>query len=352
MTLETAVSPTDLLARWEQLRQENPRLRQRNAAKELGVSEAQLVAVLIGKSATRLKPNWAALLGACESLGPVMALTRNENCVIEITGLFKNLSITGMVGLVHGETPDILDLRIFLGSWNSAFALVEESPRGTRRSLQFFNRHGEAVHKVYLEDDAYIGAFEALVEAHKHEDQSTTQAVEASKPAKTEISDEEVDLVAFRTEWANLKDTHDFHAMVRKHGLSRTQALRLAGEDFAASIALDAHRKVLTAAAETQLPLMLFVGNPGMIEIYTGTIKRVVDHDGWFNILDPELNLHLLDKGVASAWLVRKPTNDGVVTSLELFDTEGEIILQIFGKRKPGIPEDETWRDLAESLLG
>lgn len=352
MTMETAVTPSDLLTRWEKLRQENPRLRQRNAAKELGVSEAELVAALVGKSATRLKPDWPTLLGACETLGPVMALTRNESCVIEHTGLFKNLSFTGMVGLVHGETPDILDLRIFLHGWSSAFALVEESPRGTRRSLQFFNRNGEAVHKVYLEEDAYIGAFDALVEGQKSDDQSSAQAVEPAKPAKAEKPDDEVDLVAFRTEWANLKDTHDFHAMVRKHGLTRTQALRLAGEDFAAPVALDAHRKVLKTAAETQLPIMIFVGNSGMIGIYTGTITRLVDHDGWFNILDPELNLHLLDAGVASAWVVRKPTTEGIVTSLELFDKNGEIIVQFFGKRKPGIPEDETWRALAESLVG
>ncbi|MNK70333.1 Hemin transport protein HemS [compost metagenome] len=352
MTMETAVSPTDLLTRWEQLRQSNPRLRQRNAAKELGVSEAELVAALVGKSATRLTPDWQALLGACEALGPVMALTRNENCVIEHTGLFKNLSITGMVGLVHGETPDILDLRIFLHGWSSAFALVEESPRGTRRSLQFFNRHGEAMHKVYLEEDAYIGAFEALVAAQSSEDQSTTQSVEPAKPAKAEKSDDEVDLVAFRTEWANLKDTHDFHTMVRKNGLTRTQALRLAGEDFAVPVALNAYRKVLETASETQLPIMIFVGNSGMIGIYTGTIKRLVDHDGWFNILDPELNLHLLEKGVESAYLVRKPTTEGIVTSLEFFDKDGEIIVQLFGKRKPGIPEDTTWRELAESLVG
>jgi len=352
MTMETAVSPSDLLARWEKLRQENPRLRQRNAAKELGVSEAELVATLVGKSATRLTPDFPALLGACETLGPVMALTRNENCVIENVGLYKNLSFTGMVGLVHGDTPDILDLRIFLHGWSSAFALVEESPRGTRRSLQFFNRNGEAVHKIYLEEDAYIGAFDALVEAHKAEDQSPTQVVEPVKPAKAEKADESVDLVAFRSEWANLKDTHDFHAMVRKHGLTRTQALRLAGEEFATPVALDAHRKVLKTASETQLPIMIFVGSTGVIGIYTGTIKRVVDHDGWSNILDPEINLHLLDAGVASAWVVRKPTTEGIVTSLELFDKDGEIIAQFFGKRKPGIPEDTTWRALAESLVG
>ncbi|MGH8046767.1 MAG: ChuX/HutX family heme-like substrate-binding protein, partial [Chthoniobacterales bacterium] len=66
--------------------------------------------------------------------------------------------------------------------------------------------------------------------------------------------------------------------------------------------------------------------------------------------LDDEFNLHLREPGVAAAWLVRKPTKDGVVTSIELYDTAGENIALLFGKRKPGQPEDENWRNLAESL--
>jgi putative hemin transport protein len=70
----------------------------------------------------------------------------------------------------------------------------------------------------------------------------------------------------------------------------------------------------------------------------------------WINVLDDEFNLHLREPGVAGAWLVRKPTKDGVVTSIELYDAAGENIALMFGKRKPGQPEDENWRNLAESL--
>ena len=53
---------------------------------------------------------------------------------------------------------------------------------------------------------------------------------------------------------------------------------------------------------------------------------------------------------IAEAWVVRKPTTDGTVTALELFDAEGEVIAQLFGKRKPGIPELEDWREIAAAL--
>jgi putative hemin transport protein len=60
--------------------------------------------------------------------------------------------------------------------------------------------------------------------------------------------------------------------------------------------------------------------------------------------------MHLKADDVCSAWIVRKPTTDGDVTSVELFDQSGSLIAQFFGLRKPGIPEREGWRILVNSL--
>jgi putative hemin transport protein len=38
------------------------------------------------------------------------------------------------------------------------------------------------------------------------------------------------------------------------------------------------------------------------------------------------------------------------VTSLELFNAEGELVCTLFGARKPGIPELETWRKVIEDI--
>jgi putative hemin transport protein len=67
--------------------------------------------------------------------------------------------------------------------------------------------------------------------------------------------------------------------------------------------------------------------------------------------MDPRFNLHLQMDSVAKAWLVRKPTDDGIVTSVELFDGNGEAIAMFFGERKPGKPELTAWRSLVSELL-
>jgi putative hemin transport protein len=95
---------------------------------------------------------------------------------------------------------------------------------------------------------------------------------------------------------------------------------------------------------------MIFVGSRGCIQIHTGRIARLLDTHGWFNILDPDFNLHLREQAVARVFSVRKPTDDGVVTSIEAFDGRNRNILLMFGERKPGKPELEPWRAIVARL--
>ena len=96
---------------------------------------------------------------------------------------------------------------------------------------------------------------------------------------------------------------------------------------------------------------MVFVSSRGCIEIHTGPVKTIRNMGSWINVLDPRFNLHLNQDGLAKAWVVRKPTEDGIVTSIEFFDEEDHLVMMIFGKRKPGIPEDENWRTLVSHIL-
>jgi putative hemin transport protein len=110
-------------------------------------------------------------------------------------------------------------------------------------------------------------------------------------------------------------------------------------------------KDLLDLAAGASTPIMVFVGNPGMLQIHSGPIQKVVSIGVWINVMDPRFNLHLRSDSVAQAWLVRKPTVDGIVTSVELFNDRGEAIAMFFGERKPGNPELTAWRALVDELL-
>lgn len=334
----------NLKEKWEALKAENPHLRIRNAAAELGVSEAELLATGIGEGITVLRPEFQDILTEAEQLGKVMALTRNEECVHERKGTYLN----GDFSSPHAQlfVGEDIDLRIFLNHWKFAFAVVE----GDKKSLQFFGKEGLALHKIYLTKDSHEAAFDTIVEKFKAEDQNQIFEFETVAPKAAEKADSAIDVEGFQNAWTSLKDTHDFFMMTRKFGVSRTQALRLAPEGFAKKIDNSKVVNVLEDASEKQLPIMIFVGNRGIIQIHTGNVKKTLWHQQWFNVMDPDFNLHLDVTKIAEAWIVKKPTEDGEVTAIEVFNKEGDFIVQFFGKRKPGIPELQEWKDLVADL--
>lgn len=334
-------------------RADHPGARARSVADGIGVTEAELLASTIGQHdadrVVRLRPPFADILLALEPVGPLMALTRNEHCVHEKTEVYRDGSLS------HGDTMGLfvepgLDLRVFFWSWAHGFYAEHTGVDGRmRRSMQFFDASGTAVHKVYAVEESDHAAFETLAERFAAEDQSPELAVETAEAEKETplTSDEQA---AFVKGWRALTDTHDFFPLLREHGVGRRQALRLAPDDLARRVANDAHRTVLQRAAETGLEIMIFVSNPGMVQIHTGPVERLVESGPWYNVLDPGFNLHLRESGVVESYVVTKPTEDGPVTSLEVMDAKGDLVVQFFGKRKPGREELPAWRELVTSL--
>ena len=339
--------PESLRSRIAALRAAQPQLRARDAAAALGISEAELVATGCGDTAVRLAGRWSGLIAGLPALGPVMALTRNEYAVHEKTGRYDRISFSGTRGLVLA--PDI-DLRLFLDHWHHAFAVTEETRSGRRRSLQVFDADGTAVHKVYLTDASDAAAHAAFVETHRSGDQAPQLTVRA-KPVAAEaraIGDADGDVL--RRRWDGLQDTHEFYPMLRELELGRIDAFRLVEGTYTERAQAGSFRAALELAAAEGVPIMVFVGSPGVIQIHTGPVANLKEVGPWFNVLDPGFNLHLRQDGIASAWIVRKPTKDGIVTSLEIFDADDSQIAWLFGQRKPGEPERSAWRAIVGRL--
>ncbi|MFC7335099.1 hemin-degrading factor [Rhodocista pekingensis] len=347
----------DLKAAWLRLLETTPGLRARDAAARLGVSEGELVAARVGEGpgaarVVRLDPGtaangWGGLIEQLPTLGEVMTLTRNEHAVHEKHGTFETVSIGPGSGLVLGLE---IDLRLFLNHWRHGFAVREEVKSGLRDSLQFFDIDGTAVHKVYVTAATDRAAFDRLVERFRAPDQTPGMGVLPLPVPPPDRPDAEIDLAGFRRHWENLQDAHDFFPMLREFGIGRHQAFRLIGSDFARPVSVQALALCLRLAAQRQVPIMVFAGNAGCIQIHTGPVERIEPTGPWINVLDPRFNLHVRQDRIASAWVVRKPTREGVVTSLELFDAEDRQFLQLFGERRGGKPERATWRGILADL--
>ncbi len=334
------LSPEDIRS----LRAEKAPSRARDFAHSNGITEAELVAAYVGHGTTAIAAHPDGLMPFVKEMGEVMALTRNESCVHERVGTYSDYRSGEIAAMVLD--PEI-DLRIFPSHWVHGFAVEEQGDKGTKRSIQIFDAAGDAVHKIYLREASDVSAWDRMVPALALPVQSGVldlqprKSVEGPK-GETAQRDE------LRAAWGRMTDTHQFLGMVKGLKMNRLGANRVVGAPHAVPLALDAVTRTLELASARKVPVMIFVGNMGCIQIHGGPVDRIVPMGPWINVLDPRFDMHLRTDHVAEVWLVRKPTRTGEAISVEAFDKDGMLILQIFGYRKD--TPAEPWNALTAAL--
>jgi putative heme degradation protein len=122
-------------------------------------------------------------------------------------------------------------------------------------------------------------------------------------------------------EWRAMTDVHQFFSLLKRHNLSRQQAFRLVGDDLACRVE-NALAQLLETARQDGNEIMVFVGNRGCVQIFTGAVEKLVPMKGWLNIFNPTFTLHLLEgplrkrgsranrplTGMSPAWSCLPPT--------------------------------------------
>ncbi len=345
--MQTTKTPTSHLKQcWADFRTENPKVRIRNAAEALGVSEAELVATGVGETTTRLKPEFSAIISELPALGRVMALTRSSGAVHEVSAPFGRISQRGQTVMYFRPGQDT---RYFLDRWHSAFAVEENE----RLSLQFFDTSGEAVHKIYLLEDSDTAAYQALVVKFALEQQNaapddlvkvTTEPAEAVKEAVS------IDEQALRQRWAAIDDVHESKQLIREYQGDSRAVYRALGEPYARLRAADCVEQLLNLLVEYQQECMIFGMNAHAVQSYSGPVNKLLRTGPWFNILDPGFNLHLRTDLIGDVWQVTRPSVDSGVTSIVVFDQQGQEMLVLTDNRSRGQEESEGWRLVLQQL--
>ncbi|MGO3161924.1 heme ABC transporter ATP-binding protein [Sphingobacterium sp. JB170] len=335
-----------LLERFISYRDEYPAKPLWQVAETLGVSEAELLLLGLGENVTLLRPEVGAILGRIADLGLVKGVTYNAYCETERTGVYRNFSKEDHTLLFLDED---IDLRIFPGRWKLALAVEDKG----KESLRFFDAEGRSVHQIHLTDGSYRDVYRDIVLTFRQDRQVAPKIERTGRKRMEERRDAEIDISDFHVAWNDMQDTHEFFGLLRRFGLTRMQALRLAPPRRAMQVSLESFRRTIHQCAETDVPVMKFTANEGCVQINTGKLDDIDHTDQWISLSETSGGrLRLNEDAVHSVWHVVKPTVDGDVNSLELYDAEGELIVQFFGERKPGIAELESWREaLANSLV-
>ena len=329
-----------------QAKAENPGKYARDLATLMGISEAELTHSRVGQDAKRLQGDARALLNALEAVGEAKAITRNTYAVHEQMGRYQNQHLNGHAGLILN--PRELDLRLFLNQWASAFTLSEETSHGMRHSIQFFDQQGDALHKVYATEHTDMVAWQAVLAKFIT---ATNPTLPLAPPSTPDVTEPAVNNATVDAEWRAMTDVHQFFQLLKRNNLTRQQAFRAVGDDLAYRVDNSSLTQLLNIAQQDQNEIMIFVGNRGCVQIFTGLIEKVTPYQGWINVFNKRFTLHLIETAIAESWITRKPTKDGFVTSLELFAADGSQLAQLYGQRTEGKPEQNQWREQISRLV-
>lgn len=326
--LTQATAPDTLKAAWRELLSCRPHLRIRDAAATLGVSEAELLATGCGDNVIRLQTgDWPALLSGVAALGPVMALTRNAAAVHEKTGEYARPQVHGRLAIVAGRR---IDLCLALSDWYCAYAVSEASTDGPRRSLQFFGADGEAVHKIYLNQGANIQAYRDLVERFRAADQSARLELPATAPGAPWLNPQP-ELPAQWQRWTALW----------RHAETRQAAACLPAGLF---------RDFVGQLAQALLPIHILTASRAALQVHAGPVQNLRITGPWFNILDPQFNLHLNETAIDHLAIAELAFRHQRFSGLLLRDGAGRTVAALCGEFDEDAGESPPWRDFLAAL--
>ena len=267
--------------------------------------------------------------------------------MLEQTGNYPELSGGEHTGLLLD--PGGLDLRLLYTNWHWPCLIRNPMPATSaeeaqwRWSLQIFNQHGCAVHKCFALENPLPRPWGALAALGTRDTPAFTQSMPRLQRPLPEAP-------TLASEWGAMRDVHQFFALLQRHHLERIEANQLMEGRYTRALPLNALEAVLQHASQRALPLMLFVASPGCVQIRTGTLPTPQRARGWLNLFGEQFTLHLDDTAIDQVWQVSKPNRDGGVTSIEAFDAEGSLVLQLYAQRQEGRAERREWRQLLDEL--
>ena len=299
----------------------------------------------LGKPADQvvfLKGDWEALLTNIKRLGDVSVLSGNETVMHLATGRYDDFKGRDGSGLIVSKG---IDLRLFMSEWRYGAAILPAS--GSVPGFVFFNGAGDPVHRILVTETSNAAEFDALVAEFKGEIPVFSPEAEAPKSVETPTEETKA---AFLAGWRALKDTHEFSGLLRDHKLSRIDAVRLAEGEFSAQLDPAAYSALFGQLVEQEVSILLFALNDGCVQISTGAITEMNQTKGTLQLVEEDSRTVISLPRIKQVWRVSKPTEDGLVHSLELYDAEGEPVAYLFGSEKGDSTSIVKWKELLFAL--
>ena len=256
----------------------------------------------------------------------------SQHSELRVNGALTQPSLAGHLIL----NPRGVDLRFAAGN----VAGVSYAPgSGDNFQAHFFNRQGGKILSVDFKTKEPIEVKTVIIDSR----QGKLKAIDKSQSVETL--------------WRSLTDVHHFYPMLQQLGIGKLEAFNQVPDELARQVAPESALSVLKEISRKQHNIMIFVGNDTAYQVYTGPVKKIVEltKAGKIVVHGETAEGHkavfkLVQEAIDQAWVINKNSAEGLITSLEIFDKEGNHIAQFNGIRKEGGQQDTEWVALMKKL--
>ncbi|MDD3458809.1 MAG: hypothetical protein PHO74_04985 [Weeksellaceae bacterium] len=328
----------DISTKWKQLKSYHPELSPASAAAKLKVSEVELFQSSEGDAIKRLHADYRGLFRPMAQVGKLKLMMRNRSCIYQISGNFTGDESEQIFTIKNEHSVHNLEFR----KLKYCFSICEEG----KKSFRFYNRFGECVHS--------IGAVAEIDEVTR---EITVQFKTENHPIEIEVRHqdmeipEELNLKEFHNDWKNLDESGEFEGMLKKHNLSRWQAVQNAPNGiFSGKIKKRKFYSLIEEVIGAEIPVKIVGRNDCCVQMYDGNITNISWHEQWFNLFGGHFSLHFETSKFMECRILRKPSPTGIITWVECFDTNYETAFEIYCHREGENPELNEWRKLVNSF--
>tara|TARA_B100001115_G_C15819194_1_gene407109 strand:- start:467 stop:1417 length:951 start_codon:yes stop_codon:yes gene_type:complete len=289
----------DLKINWESLLKNDNNLRIRDAASKLGVSEAELLSTEIGDTTSYLSiDNYYEFFKNILKLNKVMFLVRNDFVVHEkiITALSYILKENYIMSKDGNRLIDVNFNNI-----KYAFFQKKKHKKIELKSFQLFDNNGNSIIKIYLKDDNH-NPFDKIAEKYK-------------KKYLYELQSQDLTLQN-NSNYYTFQDINVFY----KQRQTNSHSHKIAGKNF---------RSIIDKVSDYKIKIQIILVSKNIIQYHEDKLIKIVDYGPWYNILDKNFNLHILEKKIHHLEIHNLSTSEIDYHLINVLDENDNTILAL-----------------------
>ena len=287
----------DALKKFHQ-KSDNKKLRIRDIANHLNVSEAELLSLDANKNVKFLSINNFEFFfnKILSQIDKVMFLIRTDFVVHEKI-VTANEFICKKNSVLNKKDNSLL---IKFNSEIFTYIFYENKKHNNRnlKSFQFFDQNGTSILKIYLKGKKDV-EFESIANDYK-----VKYDFEIQKN------------VSLTTKQNTSLISHDMDLFNSKPKINQKE-LKLS------------LRELLTVLSEKAIPIQLYAFGIDCVQYHRDIIKNIVDYGPWLNVMDKNFNIHILENKIIKNILTEYVSKNNKRYSADFYDTNNDFVIGV-----------------------